>query len=353
MHGVRWRAALAGTAVLVGVIPAVAYGYAAPFRCRDVVNTGPWQKIPVRQFEPIVGVDSRDAVTSYSLAPSRPQNVVVTNGKRLQVSDVSGCAWSDGLVLGVQPTAEIPLTGNSSTIVSTAVMTNGRVLAAVREGTGPASRPHILGSDDGHDGYQMHDSGLPPQGAPRYLEAAADGRTVYLVLTPSSGEDDTVGGTTLPGVPDTTNPATGGKAGLLYASTDAGRTWELRTEATEVPTGGGGLDRLSVDPQNANRLYAISSGILLFSLNGGASFLRVQVDDEDVTAVETGLEGQVFAFTASGLALTSTDGRTFMKQVSRSGITSAAYRQARAARPGHGAGVRLPGHHRHQGQLRR
>jgi hypothetical protein len=175
-------------------------------------------------------------VTGYSLAPTRPENVVATNGKRLKVSKLNGCAWDDGLTLGLSPTSEVPLSGTTSSIVSTAVFPSGRVIAAVREGSGPASRPHVVGSSNGVSGYRTFDSGLPPQGAPKFLEAADDGRTVYLVLSPTGGTDDTpAGGVPVPGLPDVNSPASGAKTGLLYASTDGGSSWELRTSAADLP----------------------------------------------------------------------------------------------------------------------
>ena len=323
----RWRAALAGTAVLVAGLPLLASAYTPPLTCRGVTTVDRWQRIPISPFAPIEGVTSRDAVTTYNLSAKAPDNVVVTNGKRLKVSRNHGCAWSEGLSLGLQPSASVPLSGNTSTIVSTAVMPNGRVLAAVREGAGPASRPHVVGSDNGTSGYQLHDEGLPPQGAPRLLEAADDGRTIYLVLTPSSGAEDPDGDSPLPGIPDVNSPTTGAKTGLLYASTNAGRTWELRTTAGDLPGGGGGLDHLAVDRANPDKLYAISNGLLLVSLDGGATFSRAKVDNEDMTAVETGPGGLVVAFTAGGRARLSEDGRTFFDWRAPAGVTSAAYRQ--------------------------
>ena len=323
----RWRAVLAGTAVLVAGAPLVASAFTPPLTCRDVKTVDNWQRVPIQRFQPIEGVASNDTVTSYSLSATRPQLIAATNGKRLKVSTRSGCEWSDGLTLGLTPTSDVPLTGTTSTIVSTASLPTGRVLAAVREGSGAASRPHVVGSDNGRSDYRLHDSGLPPQGAPRFLEASDDGRTIYLVLTPTSSEGPG-GGLPLPGVPDVNSPTSGAKTGLLYASTDEGRTWELRTTATDLPEGGGGLDRLAVDRQNADRLYAISNGLLLFSLDGGGSFSRVRVNNQDITAVETGPGGFVIAFTASGQALISNDGKSFVQRTSPPGVTSAAYRNS-------------------------
>ena len=338
MRSLHWRAALAGTAVLVGAVPLVASAYAPPLTCRDVTTVQGWQRIPVQEFQPIQGVSSSDKVTGYSLAATSPNRVTVTNGKQLKVSSRNGCDWDNGLTLGLQPTGPVPLTGTTSTIVSTATLASGRVVAAVREGTGVASRPHVVASDNGRDGYKTQDSGLPPQGAPRSIQAANDDRTIYLVLTPTSGTS-TDDGSGLPGLPDVNSPTTGAKAGLLYASTDAGRTWALRTSAGDLPGGGGGIDRLAIDPSNPRHLFAISNGLLLASGDGGANFSRVRINAEDVTAVETGFAGYVIAFTAGGRAFFSADGQHPLLGVSAPrGVTSAGFRgQTTLAVESHGA----------------
>jgi hypothetical protein len=325
MRSLGWRAALAAGAVLLGAVPPVASAFAPPLTCRDVKTVQGWQLIPIQTFQPIEGVTSSDRVTGYSLAATEPQHVTVTNGKRIKVSSTNGCSWDNGLTLGLQPSGDVPLTGTTSTIVATATLPKGRVVAAVREGTGVASRPHIVASDDGRRGYRAQDSGLPPQGAPRALEAANDGQTLYLVLTPSSGKADDPSG--LPTLPDIDSPTSGAKTGLLYGSTDAGRTWELRTSAGDLPGGGGGLDSLAVDRVNPQKIYAVSNGLLLVSTDGGANFSRVRIDAEDVTSVETFAGGFVIAFTKSGRALFSEDGKTaLIGMPAPPGVTSAAFR---------------------------
>ncbi|MCU1673792.1 MAG: hypothetical protein JWN77_1905, partial [Frankiales bacterium] len=42
--------------MLAGVVPAVAAATAPPLRCRDVINVGPWQRLPIESFAPIEGV---------------------------------------------------------------------------------------------------------------------------------------------------------------------------------------------------------------------------------------------------------------------------------------------------------
>ena len=329
MSSLRWRASLAGAAVLAAVVPAVASAVSPQLGCRTATTVGSWQTVTVNPFHQVPGVDTVDKVTAYAVDAKHPGTVVATNGTTLKRSLHSGCDWVDAFQLGLQPTADVPLSGQVARIVSTTLLPSGRVLAAVREGAGAASRPHVVGSDDGRPGsYRTADTGLPPQGAPKLLKAASDGRTVYLVLTPV-GSTDTgpVDPSGLPSLPPVDTPTTsGGKAGLLYASTDGGHSWALRTSASDLPAGAG-LDQLAIDRRDPNLLYATSNGLLYLSRDGGASFARARVNNEDVTAVETMAPGQVAFFTRGGFAVKSTDGgHNFFGGRSIAGVTSAAYR---------------------------
>jgi hypothetical protein len=326
MSSLRWRAALAGATLVTAVVPAVSYAFSPALTCRTVSNAGFWQKVAVDTFRAVPGVATTDKITSYAVDAQHPGTVVASNGTTIKRSTHAGCDWTDAFSLGLQPSAEVPLSGQTSKITAMTVI-NGRVLAAVREGTGAASRPHVVGSDSGRAGtYAAADNGLPPQGAPKLIRAATDGRTVYLVLTPVAGDSGPVDTGTLPSLPPVDSPTSGGQNGLLYASTDSGHTWSLRTSASDLP-GGAGLDQLVIDHGNPNRLYAISNGLLYVSQDGGASFTRIRVNNEDVTAVETMGPRQLVAFTKSGLVFLSADGgQRFGSARTIAGVTSAAYR---------------------------
>jgi hypothetical protein len=326
MSSLRWRAALAGATLLTAAVPAVSLAVSPPLTCRTVSTTGSWQKVTVDTFRAVQGVSTTDKITAYAVDAQHPGTVVATNGITLKRSTHAGCDWSDAFALGLQPTADIPLSGQTSKITATTVV-NGRVLAAVREGSGPASRPHVVGSDSGRAGtYTAADTGLPPQGAPKLIRAASDGHTVYLVLTPVSNDTETPVGNGLPSLPPVDSPTSGGQSGLIYASTDSGHTWALRTSASDLPAGAG-VDQLAVDHGNANLLYATSNGLLYISRDGGATFSRSSVNNDTVTAVETMTPNKVVVFTKNGLVQTSVDGgQRFTGARSLVGVTSAAYR---------------------------
>jgi hypothetical protein len=324
----RWRAALGAAAVLATVVPTLSYAVSPALTCRSVSTVGSWQKVTIAPFHAVRGVRTTDAVTSYAVDAGDPGTIVASNGTTLQRTTHAGCDWADVMSLGLTPSTGIPLSGATSRITSVAVL-RGAVIAAVREGTGPASRPHVLVSDSGRAGtFAASDNGLPPQGAPKLLRAAGDGRTAYLVLTPSA-DDSTgpVGTGGLPPLPPVNAPTTsGGKAGLLYASTDGGRSWSLRTTPSDLPAGDG-LDSLAVDRGDPRLLYATSGGLLYLSRDGGATFVRIRVNNDDVTAVETMAPGQAVFFTSSGMVFQTLDSaHTFDGRHAVAGVTSAAYR---------------------------
>lgn len=328
MASLRWRAALVCGTVLATTLPTLADAVSPPLTCRNISRVGAWQKIPVSPFHDVQGVSSTDQVTTYSLDSAHPGNIVATNGTTLKRSTHAGCDWADVFSLGLQPSLEVPLSGQTSKITSTAVL-SGHVVVAVREGTSAAARPHIVVSDSGRPGtYTASDTGLPPQGAPKLLKPASDGHTVYLVLTPVAEDDSTVPGAPapLPSLPSTDGSTSGGKAGLLYASTDGGHSWELRTSASDLPAGAG-LDQLAVDRGDPNLLYARSNGLLYISHDGGSSFSRARINNEDVTAVEAMAPGTAAVFTKGGLLLTSqSGGNQFTSRRTVPGVSSAAWR---------------------------
>lgn len=315
----RARATLAlGLAVPLLAGPVVADATSRPLSCSRT-QVGSWQQVPVEAFRGAEGVQTRDVVTAYAVDAARPARVLATNGNSIKASATSGCVWEDALFLGATPTAEVPFSGVASTIVATALLPGGPALAAVGEGTGAASRPHVLRSPSGARGtWAASDAGLPAQGAPRLVEAASDGRTAYLVLSPTSS-GGTSGGT-LPGLPGAAQPT--GPAGLLYATTDGGASWELRTGAGAL--GASGIDALTVDPRDPDLLYAVAGGRLVVSTDGGRTL--APTDLAGVTAVEAMEPGEVVAATAEGVVHSTDAGGSFRLRAPLSGVGSLAYR---------------------------
>jgi hypothetical protein len=314
----RRRAALLVGAVLVTALPVAAQAVAPHLTCGPRLQ-GRWEQVRVRAFQPVNGLPSQDTVTAYGVDLRSPRYVAATNGVRVQVSSSNGCDWRNGFALDPVASPAQPFVGTAATIVSVAEL-DGRALAAVQEGTGGLSRPHVV--RETAQGWTTSDSGLPLQGSPRLLRTATDGRTAYLTVSPdaSGGSDNGAGGGALPGL-----PAAPSATGLLYASRDGGATWALRTGADALPGGGAGLSALSVDSADPQVLYGLAGGRLVVSHDGGAAF--TQAPGSGFTAVTAMTPGSVAAFTGTGRGVISFDGgRSFAPFGAPSGITSAAWR---------------------------
>ncbi len=353
----RFRAALVSGALLVAAVPAVALATAPHLSCAPK-PVGRWEAIKVAPFAPVSGLNGsdHDVVETYTVNEQKPQNVATTNGYAIQVSKSHGCAWSRVFELSPTVTGSQPFLGTGAQIVSVALL-GGRALAAVQEGSGAASRPHVLVSADGGaaGSWATSDNGLPTQGAPRLLRAASDGRTAYLTISPTAtGGSDNGGGTTgLPGGLTGGVPGTGGTpTGFLYRTTDGGGSWTLQTGAGDLPGGGTGFSQLDIDPSNSNTLYGIVGGRLLTSRDGGATFTAV--GGSSYTAVTAGSGGQVFAFGPNGGVQSFDGGRQFTGFRAPAGVTSAASRLGSSRlvvevsgnllelEPGTGQGVSIP-----------
>lgn len=319
----RLRAALAAAGVLLAATPWVSHALAPHLTC-GVQQTGRWERIPVPAFQPVSGISASqdDAVSSYTVDETAPQDVAATNGTTVLVSRTNGCDWTKALELALAPTASQPFSGATAGIVSVALL-GSRALVAVQEGSGTASRPHVLvGSLGG--GFGTSDSGLPPQGAPRLLRAAGDGRTAYLTVSPTAtgGTDGGSAGGLLPvGVP--TAP-TGTPTGLLYRTVDAGASWQLQTGAADLPGGGTGLTALDLDPADSNTLYGLVGGDVVVSHDGGASFTKAL--SGGFTALTAMGPSQVVAFSGAKGWFSGTAGRAFASFPAPAGVTSAAFR---------------------------
>lgn len=311
------------------VLPGGADAVSTPLACPGATRSGPWQVLEVEPFSGVEGVATRDVVTGYAADPERPKRLLATNGNTVKTSGSFGCEWDDGLVLDATPDDAVGVSGTTSTIVATALLPGGPALAAVREGSGPASRPHVAVSRDGRRGsWRLIDDGLPAQGAPRLLQPAGDGRTAYLVMTPL-GDGGTAGGT-LPGLPGGAG-AVAEPAGSLYATRNGGQSWEVRAPAGALPTDA--VDGLAVDQRNPDLLYVVAGGRLLVSTDGGRSLRDAGLRNvRAVVAMEPGELAVSQDFDReTGLLLHSTDsGRRFAPRASVRETTSMAYRRGDA-----------------------
>ncbi|MGZ6827068.1 MAG: hypothetical protein ACXVGH_09770, partial [Mycobacteriales bacterium] len=254
---------------------------------------------------------------TYTVDETRPQDVAATNGTTVLISRTNGCDWSKALELSLAPSGAQPFSGGAATVVSVALL-GSRALVAVQEGSGSASRPHVLVGTLG-GGFAASDSGLPPQGAPGLLRAAGDGRTAYLTVSPTATGSSGGSGLLPVGVPTTGTPT-----GLLYRTVDRGASWQLQTGTTELPGGGTGLTALDLDPTDSDTLYGLAGGDVVVSHDGGGSFTAAR--SGGFTAVTALGHGEVVAFSGSRAWYSRDAGLTFASLPAPAGVTSAAYR---------------------------
>lgn len=319
----RTRSAVFAGVLLATAVPMVATATAPHLSCapKPVDN---WETIQVDNFQPISGIaaSDHDVVEAYSVDNQSPQNVAVTNGYSVLESHSHGCSWNRAYHFDATVSANQTFLGANARIVSVAQL-GTRVIAAVQEGTGSASRPHIVVSDSAGGGtWTQSDNGLPAQGAPRLLRAANDGRTAYLTISPTATGGSDSGATTgilpLPGG-GTTTPT-----GLLYRTTDGGANWTLQTGPSDIPGGGTGFSQLVVDHGNSDYVYGIVSGRLLTSRDAGGTFTAIA--GSGYTAVTSGAANEVLAFSPAGGVHSFNGGATFQSFPAPAGVTSAGAR---------------------------
>jgi len=191
----------------------------------------------------------------YEVDRGSPNNIMVTNGTAIMLSTDSACSWKQAFVLPDSPGPESQATAANSKIVSIDISeaVRGRVLLMVEETTPLGSRPHIVRSDDMGGSWTSGDIGLPPQGRPEALVLpVSDPNLAYL------GTD--VGGDSID---------------LLFASTDGGASWTLRSNPTAL-TQSMGVTGFAVDPIDAASLWAWGTNGLHHSTDGGATFSAVE-----------------------------------------------------------------------------
>lgn len=191
----------------------------------------------------------------YEVDRATPSNVMITNGTAIMLSTDSACTWKQVFRLPDAPSPESQATAANSTIVAIDISESarGRVLVTVEETTAAGTRPHIIRSEDMGGSWASGDVGLPPQGTPEALVLpVSNPNLAYLAIDVGGGSID-----------------------LIFASTDGGTSWTLRSNPT-VLTQTMGVTGFTVDPVIETSLWAWGTGGLFHSTDGGASFTAVE-----------------------------------------------------------------------------
>ncbi len=231
----------------------------------QVTQTDDWQAIRSPAFRERDGGAGQDLV-GYAIDPYDPRVGYVTNGTSLARTDDGGCRWREVWSLETSPTPAMPVSAATGRVVAVAVPENRREHATVYAVVADQQngRAHLVRSPSGEaDTYVLAESGLPPAGTPGLFRvSAANPDFLYL----------TVGN-------------------LLYATEDAGTTWSLRTSAADAATAPT-ITALALDPKGPNNLYAVWTGTLHHSRDGGRSWdapapsVALQSAAGEITAVD-------------------------------------------------------------------
>lgn len=231
------------------------------------VTRGNWVSIYPKAFP-----HGQSTITNLAVDPLNTSTFFITNGTSVMRTTRFDCAWKEVYTL---PEAGGPLaadpTAADSTIRSIQIAEKHRlrVLLAVEQRVGDVVRPRIIKSEDGGNTWVVSDVGLPPSGA---IES--------LVLAPS---DPLIGYVGI--------DVNGGALDLLYATTDGGTTWQLRSNIADAKPQAN-VHGFEVDPADASSVWAYGAGAtqpgtksqisgLLHSTDGGATFQNVEEFAQD------------------------------------------------------------------------
>lgn len=225
-------------------------------------------------------------ITALGVDAQASNRMFVTNGAGVMRSEDRGCSWKEVYNLADEPTLQKPLAG-SSTIKGIVIPERGgaRMYLMVEEQAGPVSSPHVIVGSNGGNDWQLSDTGLAPAGVPRVLHAAPSNPSVAYLTVDVAGSGD-----------------------LLYATTDGGATWQLRSRQDQS-----GVVDLEVDPQDANDLWVAGPGGLFHSTDGGTTSTAVsQFAATPMGPIDVFHSGKtpprIMAFLSTGGGRYSTDG---------------------------------------------
>jgi photosystem II stability/assembly factor-like uncharacterized protein len=181
-------------------------------------------------------------IEDIAIARARPNRGLATNGSEIVASTNTPCTWRAGY------------RAPDGTAVRDIYLgaTGNRGWAMLERSIAGRSGPGVAVSDDGGARWRDASGGLPPTGDPQALAVVEAAPEVAFLLVDVGG----------------------GTADLVFATTDAGRSWSLRSDVMETNPQAG-ITGLAADPIDPRTLWAYGRGGLYRSDDGGRSFARV------------------------------------------------------------------------------
>ncbi|MFN2595226.1 MAG: hypothetical protein ABR579_10105 [Actinomycetota bacterium] len=252
----RHVSALLALAVVAGPIVAVGAASAAQAAsgCRvpgAIRGVGKWVLVAKPHFK--LGPQK---ITDVAIDPFRENYEFATNGSVVMSSVNGGCTWLPVFVLPATPDQNYQYSRTNATIKSIVIPHSGgasnNVYLTVAENDQGVLRPHVVVSRDSGQSWAPADTGLPPVGEPDILRVAQTPPTsAFLGIDNGNGVLD-----------------------ALYASTDSGASWTLRTGPTDMSPQRA-MRNFAVDPIDPTQLWGWGSNGLYHSVDGGATFIAV------------------------------------------------------------------------------
>lgn len=273
-------------------------------------SAGKWVLVTKPQFK--IGPQK---ITSVAVDPYRENYFFATNGSVVMSSVNGGCTWLPSFVLPSSPDQNYQYTRSNATIRSIVIPHSGgasnNVYLMIAENDGGVVRPHVVVSRDSGQSWSASDTGLPPAGDPNALRVAVvPPSTLFLSIDAGNGVLD-----------------------ALYASSDSGGTWTLRSSPADLSPQRAMRD-FAVDPLDASQLWGWGANGLYHSSDGGATFTAVpEFNATPVSTVdvfhESGHLTRVIAFrpTHHDYERSDNGGKTWLKYDVRSNapVTSVAH----------------------------
>ena len=281
------------------------------------VNGGVWETLDAgRTWQPIFDEQSVGSIGALALAPSDPKVIYVGSGEADMRSDIaqgngmyrSADAGKHWAKIGLEDSQQI------GKILVDPADANTVFVAALGHPYGPNAERGVFRSRDGGIHWQRvlgkgEDTGAIDlafePGHPQVLYAALwqARRTPWNVYPPASGPGSGLykssdGGDTWTQVrgngfpenvgrigvaiaasaPSRVYAIVDGDAGGLYRSDDAGVHWRKTSDDPRIWQRGWYFGRITVDPHNADRVYAMNT-IVLRSDDGGTHFIPLKGDE--------------------------------------------------------------------------